>query len=167
MMHWHECRCLKPLWLKWLDLLKLDYITALHPMLVYYAIDKGDAIRPILNAAHKIVWKHIIIGLAAKDEDNKIFNPDQVWRTTLWRLITIIRHQAHGIRLLLLRAKARDIINEDTLTNMIAPRNARMRPLAHVALDGELRLHPKLINQLNEAQIKHNEHPINQPESIN
>ena len=166
-MHWHECIKLEPIWLNWLELIKLDEIRALNPMLIYHAIDKGEAIRPILNAINKIAWRFIIAGLAAYDEDNKPFNSDQVWRSVLWRLLTIIRQQAHGIRLLLLRAKARDITNEDSLNNMIAPRLARMRPLAHVALDGELRLHPKLINQLNEAQIKHNEHPINQPELIN
>ena len=166
-MHFHECDRLKPIWLNWLELIKLDDIRALSPMLIYHAIDKGEAVRPILNALNKIAWRFIISGLAAVDEDNKPFNAEQVWRSTLWRLLTLIRQQAHGVHLLLQRAKARDIINEESLISRIAPRLARMRPLAHVALDGELRLHPKLINQLNEAQIKHNEHPINQPELIN
>ena len=135
-------------------------------MLTYHAIDKGEAIRPILNAIHKIAWKYIIIGLAANDEDNKPFISDQVWRATLWRLLTLIRQQAHGIKLLLQRAKARDITHEESLIRMIAPRIARLHPLASVSLNGELRLHPKLINHLNEAQIKRNESPINHPEFI-
>ena len=86
--------------------------------------------------------------------------------TALWRLLTLIRHQVHSVRLLLRRAKARDITNEDSLISMIAPRLARLRPLAHVSLHGELQLHPKLITQLNEARINHNESPITQPEFI-
>ena len=160
-MHFHECSILKPIWSNWLNLIKLDDIRALNAMLIYHAIDKGEAIKPILNATNKIAWRFIIAGLAARDEDNKLFNSDQVWRATLWRLLTIVRQQAHGVRLLLQRAKARDT-DEESLIKSLAPRLARLHPLAHVANDGELTIHPELIKQLNEANITHNHPPINQ-----
>ena len=78
----------------------------------------------------------------------------------LWRLLTLIRQQAHGAQLLLQRAKARDITSDESLTNLIAPRLARLHPVAHVTTSGKLTLNHKLIKQLNEAQINHNESPI-------
>ena len=82
-----------------------------------------------------------------------------MWRSVLWRWLTLIRQQAHGVQLLLQRAKARDI-DENSLTKLMAPRLARMHPLAHVMTDGELTIHRELIKQLEEAKIKHNLTPI-------
>ena len=126
-------------------------------MLIYHAIDKGEAIKPILNAINKIAWRFIITGLAANDEDNKLFNPDQVWRATLWRLLTLVRQQAHGIQLLLQRAKARDT-DENSLIKLMAPRLARMHPLAQVMTDEELTIHRQRIARLNRPRPRGNYH---------
>ena len=128
------------------------------PLLIYHAVEAGESIRPVLNCVHKIMWRYIIPALAAVDEDNQPLIPDQVWRSVLWRLITILRQQAHGVKQYYYGVlQARNISNNEVVTNLLSSRRARLRPLARVSDEGDLSLRPRLIKQLKEAKIKFHE----------
>ena len=141
MMHWHECEVLNQVFDKFMELMNVDHKVARSPLLIYHAVEGGVSIRPILNCIHKVMWSFIIPSLAGVDEDNKPFVPDQVWRSTLWRLLIILRQQAHGVRCFNSTIiQARNIDNPQVVENLLAPRRARLHPLAHVTDEGTLSL---------------------------
>ena len=153
MMHWINCSTLNPLWDRFIKLISVDEVISKSPQLIYLAIDKSSAVRPIFNALHKILWKFIIIALAGIN-DGEIFNQDYIWGASIKRLLLRMRTITYGAHTKLMKWNGRtDEIPDELINKLLGPARSKLKPLGELTDSAELQLHESLRNELISAGL--------------
>ena len=153
MMHWYHCSSLNPIWERFIKLISVDEVITKSPQLIFLAIDKSSAVRPVFNALHKMLWKFIIIALAGIDDDGN-FSQDYIWGAALKRLLLRMRTITFGAHAKLMKWRGiMDELPDELITKLLGPARAKLSPLGQLNDQAELQLHHSLRNELISAGL--------------
>ena len=153
LMHWFHCPLINPLWDRFIRLINVDEVITKSPQLIYLAVDKSSAIRPIFNALHKMLWKFIIIALAGVNDGEK-FNQEHIWGAAIRRLLVRMRTITFGAHTKLMKWKGRvDEIPDELINKLLGPARAKLNPLGELTDSAELKLNESLRNELISAGL--------------
>ena len=121
------------------------------PSLVLFALGPAGPLGDGVINLHTIAWKFIIIHFTQADE-GKRFDPDQIWKDTIRRLISRVERWRVALRMRHAIAKGKgqkcSFDKED----------AHLRPWAHVSEDGIIRYSDEMWNEIKRLELAHFSH---------
>ena len=129
-MHLPRCRCLTPLWSRFIALTKLSPSDddSRNKLILLGLSD--PPLPKALSAFHLILWKFVLIRFTLVDLENKPFDTDEVWTGAIRRYLSIANSLTFRVGELTRKAEAS---NSDVRLDSL---NALLHPLGTINSSG-------------------------------